>query len=77
MIRLVTLFSGIRAIVLSHHRMEEEHVNVYACNNEEIDHIIAFEKETPTGQSNIKEVAKEINYSLLDKTIGEPIKIGK
>lgn len=47
MIRLVTLFSGIRAIVLSHHRMEEEHVNVYACNNEEIDHIIAFEKETP------------------------------
>lgn len=37
MIRLGTLFSGIGAIEQALLRMGEEHINVFACDNGEID----------------------------------------
>lgn len=50
---------------------------VYKESDNSTDLILAFEKETPTGQSDLKEVAEEIKYTLPGKTLGEPIKLNK
>lgn len=50
---------------------------VYKESDNSTDLILAFEKETPSGQSDLKEVAEEIKYTLLGETIGEPIKLNK
>ena len=50
---------------------------VYKESDNSTDLILAFEKETPTGQSDLKEVDEEIKYTLPGKTLGEPIKLNK
>lgn len=50
---------------------------VYKESDNSTDLILAFEKETPTGQSDLKEVAEEIKYTLLGETLSEPIKLNK
>lgn len=49
----------------------------YKESDNSTDLILAFEKETPTGQSDLKEVDEEIKYTLPGKTLGEPIKLNK
>lgn len=50
---------------------------VYKESDNSTDLILAFEKETPSGQSDLKEVVEEIKETLPGKTLGDPIKIGK
>lgn len=50
---------------------------VYKESDNSTDLILAFEKEPPTGQSDLKEVDEEIKYTLPGKTLGEPIKLNK
>lgn len=50
---------------------------VYKESDNSTDLILAFEKETPTGQSDLKEVDEEIKYTLPGENLGEPIKLNK
>ena len=80
MIRLGTLFSGIGAIEQALLRLNEEHINVFACDNGEIDLQLLPEEEQKEynrlrkiSQKNItpEEQARLYALTVLERTIIE------